>query len=156
MKDSKLTMGIGVRMKTEWEMVLECKECLEQKKEYKKIECEIPFLSRCIDMVLISQSDKVITIEFKLTKWRDAIAQAYDHLRGADYAYVCMPKRNPSGKLIDALKQNGIGLLLYDEQASVDQRIDVYLEAEKSNRRIDVLSGDIIRNVELCGSIQAL
>lgn len=143
-------------MKTEWEMVLDCKECLERKKEYKKIECEIPFLSRCIDMVLINQSDKVITIEFKLTKWRDAIAQAYDHLRGADYAYVCMPKKNPSAKLLDALRQNGIGLLLYDEQETVDKRIDVYLEAKESERRLDVLSGDLIRNVELCCSTQAL
>ncbi len=137
-------------MKSEWEMVLDCKECLEQKKQYKKIECEIPFLSRCIDMVLIDQTDKIITIEFKLTKWRDAIAQAYDHMRGADYAYVCMPKKNPSDMLINELRQNGIGLLLYDEQASADKKLVTYLEAEESNRRIGILSDDIVRNVDLC------
>lgn len=141
-------------MKSEWEMVLDCKECLEQKKQYKKIECEIPFLSRCIDMVLIDQSNKITTIEFKLTKWRDAIAQAYDHMRGADYAYVCMPKKNPSDKLINELKRNGIGLLLYDEQAPVDKKIDIYLAAEESNRRIGILSGDIIKNVDLCRTMQ--
>lgn len=137
-------------MKTEWEMVLDCKECFEHKKQYKKIECEIPFLSRCIDMVLIDQSNKVITIEFKLTKWRNAIEQAYDHMRGANYAYVCLPKKEPSDKLIKELKQNGIGLLLYDEEASIDDRIQVYLRAEESKRRVSILSKDIVRNVNLC------
>lgn len=139
-------------MKTEWEMVLDCKVCFEHKKKYKKIECEIPFLSRCIDMVLIDQSNKIITIEFKLSKWRNAIEQAYDHMRGADYAYVCLPKKEPSDKLIKELKQNGIGLLLYDEKAAVDEKIEVYLKAEESNRRVNTLSRDIVRNVNLCCS----
>lgn len=137
-------------MKTEWEMVLDCKAYLEQKKIYKKIVCEIPFLSRCIDMVLIDQSNKVITIEFKLSKWRDAIEQAYDHMRGADYAYVCLPKKKLSEKLINELKRNGIGLLLYDEEANDNAKMEIYLEAEESNRRVNVLSGDIVRNVNLC------
>ena len=137
-------------MKTEWEMVLDCKECFEHKNKYKKIECEIPFLSRCIDMVLIDQSNKVITIEFKLTKWRNAIEQAYDHMRGANYAYVCLPKKEPSNKLIKELKQNGIGLLLYDEEAAIDNRIQVFLRAKESKRRVNILSNDIVRNVNLC------
>lgn len=137
-------------MKSEWEMVLDCKACLEKREQYKIIECEIPFLSRCIDMVLIDNSDKITTIEFKLTKWKDAIAQAYDHMRGADYAYVCLPKKKPSEKLIKELKQNGIGLLLYDEQAADEEKIDIYLRAEESSRRVNILSEDIVRNVNLC------
>lgn len=137
-------------MKSEWEMVLDCKACLEKREQYKIIECEIPFLSRCIDMVLIDNSDKITTIEFKLTKWKDAIAQAYDHMRGADYAYVCLPKKKPSENLIRELKQNGIGLLLYDEQAADEEKIDIYLRAEESNRRVNILSEDIVRNVNLC------
>lgn len=137
-------------MKSEWEMVLDCKACLEKREQYKIIECEIPFLSRCIDMVLIDNSDKITTIEFKLTKWKDAIAQAYDHMRGADYAYVCLPKKKPSENLIKELKQNGIGLLLYDEQAADEEKIDIYLRAEESSRRVNILSEDIVRNVNLC------
>lgn len=137
-------------MKTEWEMVLDCKSYFEKKSNYQKVACEIPFLSRCIDMVLIDNQNEVITIEFKLTKWRDAILQAYDHMRGADYAYVCMPERKPSEELISQLNSKGIGLLLYNESAEEDEKVRVFLEAPRSTRRVQAFSDNLIHTVDLC------
>lgn len=135
---------------TEWEMVLDSKEYFESSCSYQKVVCEVPFLSRCIDMVLVDEQKQVITIEFKLTKWRDAILQAYDHLRAADYAYICMPKkrREPSALFIDELKNKGIGLLLYDETSK--DKVHIYLKAPESSRRVEKFKETLMHTVDLC------
>lgn len=115
-------------MKTEWEMVLDCKNYFEKKNIYQKVACEIPFLSRCIDMVLIDNQNEVITIEFKLTKWRDAILQAYDHMRGADYAYVCMPERNPGEELICAVYNK----LVWNLDSLYEKHVESSLKADNN------------------------
>lgn len=74
---------------------------------------QVPFLSRCIDMVIVD-GDQIISIEFKLHDWRKAVIQSKDHLLGVDRAYVCLPAReNVSKELIDHLSQNGIGLYFF-------------------------------------------
>lgn len=119
----------------------ECYFYMRQKEEYKKVACEIPFLSRCIDMVLISQKDEMITIEFKLEKWREAIEQAVDHKQGADYSYICLPKRKPSMKLMSALREAGVGLYFYD--AEQEEKLQEYLPAPKSDRMISVFHTEL-------------
>lgn len=135
---------------TEWDMVLDCKSMFEQSGHYSKIQCEVPFLSRCIDMVLLDKKNRVITIEFKLKDWRHAIEQAYDHMRGADYAYICIPMTHPSKLLISELNKYGIGLLLYHSSCTGEEKVTVYRKADKSSRKVPVLQTDIIRNVHLC------
>ncbi|MDO5574940.1 MAG: hypothetical protein Q4G60_13285 [bacterium] len=137
-------------MKSEWDMVLDCKDYFETQQQYQKIECEIPFLSRCIDMVLVDSNDKITTIEFKLSKWRDAISQAHDHMRGADYAYVCLPKRRPSQQLISELEASGIGLLLYDEKALDGDKVIVYTQAPESSRKVPLFSDNLLKMVDIC------
>jgi hypothetical protein len=73
---------------------------------------EVPLLGRFVDLVYIKDG-RVVTVEFKLRDWRRAIAQAKDHLLGADYAYVCMPERKISDKLRKELKKAGVGLIFY-------------------------------------------
>lgn len=88
---------------------------LAKQKQYKIVKQEIPFLSRCIDVVLINKKNELITIEFKVSKWRHAIEQAYNHRLGADKSYICLPKRRVTNILRQALEEKGIGLFLYDE-----------------------------------------
>lgn len=88
---------------------------LSKQKKYKIVKQEIPFLSRCIDVVLIDKKNELITIEFKISKWRHAIEQACNHRLGADKAYICLPKRRITNVLRQALEEKGIGLFLYDE-----------------------------------------
>ena len=100
--------------------VLECdltnrvRDLLGQK--YKVFE-EIALFNRSIDMVLVDES-AVLTVEFKIRDWRKAIVQIKGHLVATDYAYLCMPKKRISQELVGLLKQNGIGLWLYDWSAN--------------------------------------
>lgn len=115
----------------EIDMVKDCYEYMEHEDGNKMVVCEIPFMSRCIDMLVLSQEDEVISIEFKLSKWRHAIEQAIDHKQGADYAYICLPKRKTTPKLIAALEEAGVGLLIYDPET--DEKMQKVVPAPKSN-----------------------
>lgn len=73
----------------------------------------IPFMSRCIDLVLIESGDQIRAVEFKLHDWRRAVAQAKDHLLGADVAYICLPVKEPTRALLEVLEESGVGLMRY-------------------------------------------
>ncbi|MDD5750359.1 MAG: hypothetical protein PHU56_01780 [Candidatus Pacebacteria bacterium] len=91
---------------------------------------QVPFLSRCIDMVLLD-GDEIISIEFKLHDWRKAVIQSKDHLLGVDKAYICIPAReNPSDQLLETLKEHGIGLFFFYKESEPLKEI---LPAQKSN-----------------------
>lgn len=94
-----------------------------------KVFVQVPFLSRCIDMVIID-GEEIISVEFKLHDWRKAIAQSRDHLLGVDKAYVCLPAREtPSEILIENLKEHGIGLFFFYRD---DEPLKEMLPAQKS------------------------
>jgi hypothetical protein len=76
---------------------------------------EVPLLGRSVDLVYY-QEDYVYTIEFKLRDWRRAIKQARDHLLGADYSYICMPKRTITEEMNNMFRGYGIGLLFYNDE----------------------------------------
>ena len=88
---------------------------LSQQKDFKIVKQEVPFLSRCIDIVFINESNEVISIELKVHDWRHAIEQAINHKLGADKSYICLPKRKLSESLSSALRATGIGLLFFDK-----------------------------------------
>jgi hypothetical protein len=84
----------------------------------------VPFMSRCIDLVIMGGNGVVTAVEFKLRDWRRGIQQARDHLLGVDYSCVCLPHRAPSRELVCACTASGIGLLLFDPESD-----DPYVEA---------------------------
>lgn len=133
----------------ELEMANDCYAFIKEKDQYKKVVREIPFLSRCIDMILVSKNDEIETIEFKLTKWREAIEQAKNHKLGADRAYICLPKRKPSPTLIEALEEANIGLYLYcpDDECKMQK----YLTAQ-NNSKIDVFQSILKKNINKIAS----
>ena len=108
----------------ESEMLSKGLSFLENNKQYKIVKQEVPFLSRCIDVILINEYDEIISIEFKVSKWRHAIEQAKNHKLGADKAYICLPERNISEVLKEAVVDAGIGLFLFDSS-----KTDVIYEA---------------------------
>lgn len=97
---------------TEFEIVQFTRGKLEE--QGKNIYLEIPFLTRCIDMVII-EDRKIISIEFKISDWRKAIKQARDHLLGVDKAYICLParKKEINKELRNLLEEYGIGLYFF-------------------------------------------
>ena len=86
---------------------------------YKVVKQEVPFLSRCIDIVLVNKYDEIISIEFKVSKWRHAIEQAVNHKLGADKSYICLPERTLTDALSEAIVNAKLGLLFYDSDAEV-------------------------------------
>jgi hypothetical protein len=76
--------------------------------------CEVPLLGRSADLAYILDGT-LTTVEFKLRDWRKAIQQVQDHLLGADYCYVCMPRRRVSDAMRSELNRKGIGLLFFRE-----------------------------------------
>jgi phosphoenolpyruvate synthase/pyruvate phosphate dikinase len=113
----------------ELEMADACYDYLTKYDEYTNIVREVPFLSRCIDLVLISSSGEIISIEFKIKNWRHAIEQAKNHMLGADKAYICLPEKNLSTALLDALEDSAIGLYLYSPD-----KPDIMIEAVPAPR----------------------
>ena len=110
------------KVKNEDEIVCEVYHHL--KRHGKKVAMYVPFLSRCIDLVL-QEEGKIISIEFKLHDWKRGIEQAKHHLLGVDESYICLPEREPSKTLIDTSKQNRIGLLLYVENKQNPLQVEI-------------------------------
>lgn len=65
---------------------------------------------------MLLRNNLVWTIEFKKRDWRRAIAQARDHLLGADYAYVCLAECEPSSACLEAARGAGVGVLRLRKQ----------------------------------------
>ena len=117
---------------TEQDMVMECKKFFLHDSDL-NVFCEIPFLTRSIDMVLRSNCNKLITIEFKLHDWKRAIRQAIDHSLGADEAYICLPKRKNDkyDNIIKEVIKYNIGLMVYDKDS--DEKIQIVKSVDKTS-----------------------
>jgi hypothetical protein len=135
---------------TENEMVDICYNIFKENNKYKNIIREVPFLSRSIDMVLITLDDEIISIEFKLKDWKQAIKQAVDHKNGSDRAYICMPKPSMGFKddFLNELNEKGIGLIEFLPD-SRDGIREIIAAKENKNRWIpNIISlKDIVNRV---------
>jgi hypothetical protein len=130
----------------EIEMANKCYGYLCQKTDtYTDIVREVPFLSRCIDLVLLTKKNEAITIEFKIKNWRQAIEQVKNHMLGADKVYICLPERNPSDLLINALLSEKIGLFLYNPNTSLV--MSEYLSAPKNERKVKLFNNMLLSNI---------
>jgi len=114
----------------EFEIVQLTKRKLE--KQGKDVYTDVPFLSRCIDMIIIENNSEIISIEFKIKDWRKAVQQARDHMLGVDKAYICLPvkKRGVSKNLERLLIQYGVGLLFFHEKKK--EPLEEIIPAQKS------------------------
>ncbi len=103
---------------SEAQMIKDCYNKLLKNKSYKEIVLEVPFMSRCIDMVIVDKDNHILSIEFKLKNIKHALQQARDHKMGADKSYVCIPKRTKgiSKYLAEEFDNYGVGLFMYDPE----------------------------------------
>ncbi|PXV62140.1 hypothetical protein [Halanaerobium congolense] len=137
---------------TEYEIVEDCYTKLLNMDNIKEVHLEIPYMSKVIDMVIIENNNRIITIEFKLQNWRKALNQAKVHKYGADEAYICMPepKQGFKKEFIKLLKKKGIGLFKYDSKKQIpfEKIVDAREEANRWQPRIDLLK-EMIAKVKL-------
>jgi hypothetical protein len=99
------------RNEPELQMLKDCYSFLKDTVGTKYIALEVPFLSRCIDMVMINDNGRIYSIEYKIGNIKQGIRQACDHSLGADYSYVCIPAR--ANMNIQPFVENKIGLYFY-------------------------------------------
>ncbi|HCC52824.1 MAG TPA: hypothetical protein DEQ30_12870 [Porphyromonadaceae bacterium] len=126
------------------DMVDTCyKYFLSNSDDFEFIVREVPFLSRCIDLVLVTKDYKTVTIEFKIKNWREALAQAKNHKLGADKSYICLPEKSPSIKLLELLDKEQIGLYLYNPSAPCI--IAEYYPAPDNAKKISAFNDLLVR-----------
>ena len=118
---------------------------LSEQKDFIAVKQEVPFLSRCIDIVLLNNTNEVISIELKVHDWRHAIEQAVNHKLGADKSYICLPKRKLSKDLTSALQAAGIGLFFFEK----DEKKPIYevLAATRNNGNVPAFKKILIANM---------
>lgn len=102
--------------------------------------CEVPLLGRCIDLAYI-KGRSLISIEFKLSDWRRAINQARDHRLGADFSYICMPKREITDKMKEEFEKAGVGLVFFQENNGWP--FEMAIKAPRSNETWSVARSNL-------------
>lgn len=107
--------------------------------------CEVPILGRSVDLAYV-ENEFIVTIEFKLGNWRKALVQARDHLLGADYAYICMPRRRVSDDMRAELEQVGVGLVFYTE--SREWPFEEVIKAKRSRETWEVARSWVLEYIE--------
>lgn len=115
---------------------------LKNQRHFRIISQEVPFLSRCIDVVLIDEFENLISIEFKVNKWKHAIEQAKNHKLGADKSYICLPERRLTEALVSSLNEAQIGLMFFNP----DKEQVVYEVISPINKTVKI---GIFRNMLL-------
>ena len=58
-----------------------------------------------------------------MNDWKHAIQQAMDHKNGADFAYICLPKRKLPNDLPAMLDKTLIGLMMYNNDTNSIENI---------------------------------
>jgi hypothetical protein len=129
----------------EVEMANDCYQYLTRNRTYATVVREVPFLSRCIDLVFFNQCQETVTIEFKMKNWRHAIEQVKTHRLGADRVYICLPIKTPSSALIHTLTSENIGLFLYCPQE--EKPMTEYLPAPVNVKKVDLFNKLLVDKV---------
>ncbi|MDP4120742.1 MAG: hypothetical protein Q8876_06795 [Bacillota bacterium] len=119
--------------------------------QFIQVQREVPFLSRCIDVVLLNKENYLISIEFKVSKWRHAIEQAKNHKLGADEAYICIPERKLTVELEKAIQEAGVGLFFFNQNA--ERVIYKVIEAPTKYENIPVFKDMLISNIQKINSL---
>jgi len=125
----------------ELDMVNDCYAFFKESIGFKHIALEVPFLSRCIDMVLINENSVIYTVEFKMHNIKQAIKQARDHSLGADYAFICIPEKKVDMELF---KNENIGLFFYNPLIANKART-VY-QPDINKKRVALFNEMLLKN----------
>lgn len=108
-------------------------------------EVNISQISRISDVIVYITDRKIVNIECKMTDYDGVIRQAKDHLKWADYSYVCLFADTylPSYGISNLIK-SGIGLLLWQPEMFVEVIQAGYNKNKDKNIRLKVM--DILKN----------
>jgi len=84
-------------------------------------EVGITQIGRISDIIIYITDRKIVNIECKMIGYEEVLRQAKDHLKWADYSYVCFfADTYLPAYIIDEMITNGIGLLLWKPEIFVE------------------------------------
>jgi hypothetical protein len=87
-----------------------------------------------IDIVLASKTtDKIVAIEVKVNKWRQAMRQALNYQLAADESYVAIPEKNVNPIDLEEFDKLGIGLIAVNSEGKAAIRISAKPSLRKQN-----------------------
>jgi len=127
---------------SELDMVLDCYSFFKETIGFKHVALEIPFLSRCIDMVLINENGVIFSVEFKLHNIKQAIKQARDHSLGADYAFICIPEKKKID--MELFKHENIGLFFYNPH--IENKVRTVYQPDVNENKVALFSEWLLKN----------
>lgn len=102
---------------------------------------EVRMVNRWVDLVAVGNG-RIIAVEMKLEKWREAIRQAVAYQLGSDFTVVGMPL----GKAIDAyrnrfyFRKEGVGLFGVRVRTP---EVRVLIEPERSTRMMPIIRDNL-------------
>jgi hypothetical protein len=103
-------------------------------------EVRIPQISRISDVIVFITERRIINIECKLADYSFVLKQAKDHLRWADYSYICFsPERYIPAFILDEMIHHGIGLLFWHRDYFVEVLQSGYNKNKEKTTRDGVL-----------------
>jgi len=89
-------------------------QILSKREDILYVSTEVPILGRYADLAFIKENE-IYTFEFKLNNCKKALIQSKDHMLGADFCYICMPKRNFNNSFLEEVSEAGIGLCIINQ-----------------------------------------
>ncbi len=119
-------------------------------------EVNISSIGRISDVIIYITDRKIVNIECKLADYGTVISQARDHLKWADYSYVCLFADTylPAYE-IDRMITNGIGLLLWRPDNFIEVIQSGYNKAKDKSIRDNVIKILKKRDAEVTGRAEA-
>lgn len=104
-------------------------------------EIRIPQIGRISDVIVYITDRKIVNIECKLVDYGIVLQQAKDHLKWADYSYVCLPAEiYLPAYILDAMINYGIGLLFWHQTYFVEVLQSGYNKQKDKELRKQVMS----------------
>jgi hypothetical protein len=104
-------------------------------------EVYIAKIGRISDIIIFITDRKIVNIECKLIDYNGVINQAIDHLKWADYSYVCFyADTYLPAYVIDKMLSNGIGLLLWQPGMFAEVLQSGFNKLKDKSLRTEVLS----------------
>lgn len=101
-------------------------------------EVGIPEIDRISDIIVKINDRRIINIECKLTEHSSVLDQAKDHLKWADYSYICLHAfALTPNYFIQKIIDLGIGLLLWVPQLTVEV-LPAYHNTIKKGKNIEL------------------
>lgn len=115
-------------------------------------EVRIPKIGRISDVIVYLTDRKIINIECKLSDYGFVLNQAKDHLKWADYSYICMASETYlPAYILDEMIGHGIGLLFWHPDYFVEVLQSGYNKKKDKSIRESVMAEIKKRNHIITG-----